>query len=299
MDKLLILVFFILMGYIIIESFKGKKILVDNSTHDKPVHLLRDILNEFSSGDKINLVGDCTVNLYTKLTAPVEMKDKFKNLLNQVFNDIYGLTHHIYKVQEINNVYEQLDSMNNSRYIVDATLNSTENYYSVKVVLDIIKLRDEIFVNYINLNNASNNNIINRYDIVYQDQGILLNTENFTKDVKSLLDNIYEKYHRVVTINSKTMDGENYPTENVLSLSNLLNNYYPATTSNKTVQNFEMKGVSGLIEQYFPDDLKTINSPQYCYNDKCIINHNSTMTEYTQPYMAPGLFFDRSSYPIN
>ena len=38
------------------------------------------------------------------------------------------------------------------------------------------------------------------------------------------------------------MDVKNYPLDNVLSLTSLLNKYYPATTSNGTIKNFKLKG---------------------------------------------------------
>ena len=39
---------------------------------------------------------------------------------------------------------------------------------------------------------SSNNNILNRYDIVFNDQGILLDQNNFTSNVSSILDTKYK-----------------------------------------------------------------------------------------------------------
>jgi len=65
---------------------------------------------------------------------------------------------------------------------------------------------------------------------------------------------------------------------------------------------------------YFPPDLTTIKSPQFCNkylngwdknsvdmrgNQSCVFDHRTTTTEFNQPINAPGLFFDRSSYPLN
>ena len=41
-------------------------------------------------------------------------------------------------------------------------------------------------VNYININNASNNNILDRYDVVYQDQGILFSHSNLSSNIRVL-----------------------------------------------------------------------------------------------------------------
>ena len=81
----------------------------------------------------------------------------------------------------------------------------------------------------------------------------------------------------------------------------MLNSYYPATTSTGTIDNFKEKGIDGLLESYFPSDLVTVESPQYCNEvtpgSDCVFRHTSNTSEFTQPYMAPGLFFDRSSFP--
>ena len=73
-----------------------------------------------------------------------------------------------------------------------------------------------------------------------------------------------------------------------------------------------MKGVNGLLEMYLPSDISAIKSPQFCNKylngwmsdgvnptgkEGCVLDHSSTATEYNQPYMAPGMFFDRSSFP--
>lgn len=305
MDKLLIIVFFVLVGYLVTNMTINKKpqdIVDDTPTHAKPQHVLHSILNNFSSGDKINLVGECSVNLYTRNTITSDQKSKFTDLIKQILHSVYGLTKQVYEVQEINNIYEQIDSKMNVRYIVDATINSINNYYSVNILVDVVIFNGEIMVNSVIPNGASNNNIVNRFDIVYQDQGILLDYNTFSKDIALLLDNQYQKQHNVVGINSNNMDGKNYPLDNVLSLTSLANMYYPAKVSNGTIDNFKLKGMDGLLEQYFPPNLNTIESPQYCdklSGQQCLFQKKATISEYTQPYMVPGLFYDRSSYPIN
>ena len=304
MDKLLIIVFFILLSYILANMVivKSKPVVVDEPTHSKPQHILHNILQNFSSGDKVNLTGDCVVNLYTRNTITVDQKLKFTDLIKQILHSVYGLTNHVYEVQELNNIYEQLDSKRNARYIIDATINSTNNFYSVKITVDVVVFNGEILVNSISMNDSSNNNIINRFDMVYQDQGILVEHDTFSENISSILDNQYRLQHNVIDINAKNMDGKNYPLDNVLSLTSLANMYYPAKVTNGTIDNFRLKGMDGLLEQYFPPRLRTVESPQYCdkyRGENCIFQHASTSTEYTQPYMAPGLFFDRSSFPIN
>ena len=315
MDRLLLVIFFILLIYLIHSGRLTTGVdppRKDNSGHVKPEHLLYDVLKQFSSGDKVYLSGICQVNLYTKYIIESPMKDKFTNLLNQVFNSVYGLTHNLFNVQELNNIYEQIDSLGNKRYIVDATLHSVSNHYTVRVILDIVILQGEIKVNYISINSASNNNIIDRYDMIYQDQGILLNHNNFTENVRSLLDTEYRKNHKLIAVDSSKLDSKNYNLDNVLSLDSLLKKYVPSTLSSESERDLKMKGVGGLLEMYLPPNISAIKSPQFCNKylngwtsdsvnitgpEGCVFDHNTTATEYNQPYNAPGMFFNRSSFP--
>tara|TARA_B100000780_G_scaffold277569_1_gene248592 strand:- start:795 stop:1772 length:978 start_codon:yes stop_codon:yes gene_type:complete len=284
----------------------------NNRGHVKPEHLLYDVLQQFSSGDKITLSGKCSVNLYSKYIIDVNTKQQFTKLLNNIFSSIYGLTHRLFQVQELNNIYEQLDSSNNKRYVVDATLNSVSNYYTARVILDIVIINNEIFVNYINVNDASNNNIIDRYDVVFQDQGILFNHNNFSSNIRALLDTEYQKNNKLISVNSASLDSKNYNLENVMSLHSVLKKYLPSTLSSESEKNLQMKGLDGQLEMYFPPTVTTAKSPQFCDkylngwtsnsvkipgSESCIFDQTNTQTEYNQPYMGPGLFFNRSSMP--
>jgi hypothetical protein len=317
MDEQPILLFFTVIGLIyyylrLNREHRPIKHGKDESGHVKPEHLLYDVLKQFSSGDKISLEGQCQVNLYSKHIINVDMKQKFTKLLNQIFSSVYGITHRLFQVQELNNIFEQVDSSNNKRYVVDATLNSVSNYYTARVILDIVVINGEVMVNYINVNNASNNNIIDRYDVVFQDQGILFNHNNFSSNIKSLLDTEYKKNNRLILLESKRLDSKNYNLENVVSLNSLLKRYLPSTLSSESEKNLRMKGLDGQLESYFPPSITTVKSPQFCNkylngwttnsvnipgDESCVFDHNNTETEYNQPYMGPGQFFNRSSYP--
>ena len=315
MDKLLLVIFFILLIYLVYDNQMTNGVsppVKDESGHVKPEHLLYDVLQQFSAGDKVSLSGKCQVNLYSKHIIETSMKNEFTNLLNQIFNSVYGLTHRLFQVQELNNIYEQVDTQGNKRYIVDATLHSVSNQYTVRVILDIVILQGEVKVNYVGINDASNNNVIDRYDIVYQDQGILLNHNNFTENMRSLLDTEYRKKHNLIAVDSSKLDSKNYDLNKVLSLDSLLKRYLPSTLSSESEKNLKMKGVDGLLEMYFPSNISAIKSPQFCNkylngwtsdgvniagDENCVFDHNTTATEYNQPYMAPGMFFNRSSFP--
>ena len=104
----------------------------------------------------------------------LNMKQKFTKLLNQIFASVYGITHRLFQVQELNNIYEQIDDRNNKRYVVDATLNAVSNYYTARVILDIVVIDGEVMINYISINNASNNNIIDAIKSLISDVRICI-----------------------------------------------------------------------------------------------------------------------------
>ena len=100
MEYLLIIIFFILVGYLIMDNFKSKPIC-DKPKHIKPKHVLNSVLSDFSRGDKISLTGKCNVRLYTRNTITVDMKGKFKKLINEIFKSVYGITEHIYNFKKL------------------------------------------------------------------------------------------------------------------------------------------------------------------------------------------------------
>jgi hypothetical protein len=303
MESIVVFIFFVVLTIMVVRTqltngLSGSHKLAPPK-HVKPENSLYDLLRQYSSGSKLYLAGQCNVNLYTKHIIPAEMKEQFRRLLNQIVTSIYNITKERFNVQEFNNIYEQTDHLGNSRYIIDATLNAVQHYYTTRVILDIVIINGEVFINFISVNNASNNNIVDRYDVVFQDQGILFNHNNFTTNIRSLLDQEYREKHTLIAFQSKYLDSKNYQFENVLSLKSLLNNYVPATLSAESESNLQMKGVLGQVDMFFPPDQQQFTSSLFCTNQDptCVFDHTSTATEYNQPYMAPGLFFDRSSYP--
>ena len=67
-------------------------------------------------------------------------------------------------------------------------------------------------------------------------QGILVEQDTFSKNISSILDNRYRlQYHNVMILIQITSYSTNYPLDNVLSLTSLVNMYYPAKASNGTM----------------------------------------------------------------
>lgn len=280
----------------------------------KPEHKLYYLLHKISNGDKINLEGDCEINLYTQYTLPAQLKSKVTNLINHVFEKLHMISSTLYFVQDVNHVYEQIDAYGNKRYISDVTLHAMQGYYSVKLIVDIVLYNNEVYVNYIHVNTSSYNNVINRYDrVTATNQAVLDYVDTFSDNIRNILDDHYSGTYKVVGVSPSSKDSD-YSIENVLSLNSLLKLYLPSTTSASTSEELKTKGLNGYIEMYLPPDISDVQSPSFCNkntnnwdtvsakldgsdksNENCVADMQQTTTEFNQPWQGPGLFYSRSS----
>ena len=90
------------------------------------------------------------------------------------------------------------------------------SHYTVKVILDVVDLNQELYINYIRVSPASNTNVVKRYDIVYQHTGILLNENNFSENVEPLLDDTYQDQDILtIAVDAGQMDSKNYKLEDL------------------------------------------------------------------------------------
>lgn len=298
MKQTILIVIVVVLFFIYFTQLDRPPVPIQSSiTNSKDLYHL---LQQVSSGDKVRLSGKCSINLYTQYTVPLSTKQMINNTLNDIFQSFQKTTGYGFRVQELGNVYEQIDSQGSKRYIVNATMYSTTNFFTARVILDIVELSGEVLVNSVQLDESSNKYLINRFDTVYQDQGVLFNQDTFQTNIGQLMDTQYRRTSNLISVNTSRLDDTQYPLQNVVSLSSILQQYYPANMSTESVDHFRTKGIEGQIEQFFPPNQATKPSPQYCdrlSGQQCLFHHGSSTTEYNQPFMGPGLFFNRSSYP--
>ena len=69
----------------------------------------------------------------------------------------------------------------NQRYIVDFFLYDVNNYYTIRIISDILVIDGDIYINYINTQNGSNPILLNNYDIKFKAHSIY-NNESY--DIK-------------------------------------------------------------------------------------------------------------------
>ena len=96
-----------------------------------------------------------------------------------------------YYLHTIENIYVMKDKDENFRIVGDAFLQDIKSFYSVRITFDFVKYNGDVYINYLDIDESSVNNIMDRYNVKWNSQGILSGYNAFNKDVVALLDNHY------------------------------------------------------------------------------------------------------------
>lgn len=260
----------------------------------KPEHRLYKILSTISSGSKINLKGKCVKYIFTKNTIHMDIKKSVLEILNKVIDNIKNISRQDYYIKTIENIYCLIGR--NQRYIVDFFLFDVANYYTIRILADIVIVDGDIYINYINTQPGSNPILLDKYDIKFNSSGILFDENMFHNNIEELLNKYYNKTSDLININNDI--NIEYTAEDlskVYSLNTMNNLYFPTTLSKLTLEDYNKKGVLGLSEKFLPSNQVTINSQQICNDDSCIHRNTSTQNRINEPYQAPGVIYERAS----
>ena len=278
----------------------------------KPEHKLLKVFSSISSGSKVKLSGTCTEFIYNKNTIEKTVNDRLVRVITTLIDTLQQVTSQEYYMKRIENVYAQVDRKGNQRYIVDFFVYDVKNYYTIRLIGDIVVIDGELFVNYLNVQSGSSPTLLNNYDVKFNTMGILFDANMFHENIANLFDNYYMNSFKLIGIS----DQGAYNSEDlndVLSLNSLRNMYFPANTSDLTVHDYESKGLSGKLEEYVPSDQHTIKSPTFCKksslswdsngvplqeNDNaqsCYENNNSSIAIMNDPWFHPRVMYERSS----
>ena len=169
----------------------------------------------------------------------------------------------------------------------------------------------EIYINYLNVQTGSNPTILNKYDVKFNDTGILFDGHMFKENIDALFDSFYKQSFRVIGVRKTDLEYTNIDLSEAVSMNSLRNMYFPSSISRDTVNELERKDLSGYVEMYLPENQIDIKSPMFCnkykldwnsygvensndLSDKdCYVNQNSTVTTFNEPWNPPGLFNDQ------
>jgi len=259
----------------------------------KPEHRLYNIFSKISSGSKIKLNGKCIKYIYNKNTIDVDVKANVLNILNKMIDTIKYISNQDYYIKNIENVYCLVGR--NKRYIVDFFLYDVKNYYTIRIIADLLMIDGVLYINYVNTQNGSNPILLNNYDVKFNSSGILFDADMFHENIEDLLNKYYSNNFNIINVdNDSSLEYTSNDLSKVYSMNTLINLYFPNTLSDTTLEDYNNKGLLSLNEKFLPANQNTINSNQICNTSECIMNNSSTQKIVNTPYNAPGVIYKRS-----
>lgn len=278
----------------------------------KPEHKLRKIFESMSSGTKVKLGGICEEMVYDKQTMPVTLSERVVHLVRKMIDGIQHISGQEYYMKGVENLYVLHDKRGNNRYIVDFFIYDIKDYYTLRLLTDIVVLDGVSYLNYLNIQKASSPTLLNKYDIKFDSSGILFGYDMFHENMSMLFDNYYLKNFKVIGVSDTTLEYSKEDLSEVMTVDSFTNGYFPSHVSNNSVKELKVKGLEGYLEMYIPENQALIKDPLFCNKYKqewdeygvpiplevppsCIRNNNATIAKINDPWFGPGIMYDRSS----
>ena len=284
-----------------------------NTGFVKPEHRLLKIFNNISTGSKIKLEGKCSQYIDNKNTITKDLNDKLLLLLKDAIHSINILSNNEYYIKKIENVYSAIDRKSNQRYIIDFFIYDIKNYYTIRLVADIVVVDNDIYINYLNIQSGSNSALLDKYNVKYNSTGILFNADMFHNNLIDIFDSYYKSNFHVVGVNDTNLEYSLEDLTNVYTLNSLKNIYLPSNLSHDDIIDLNKKDLDGYLEMYLPENQNQINSRTFCNkyklewdkygipnedntkDENCYVNNNQTVQEINEPWFGPGVILERIS----
>jgi hypothetical protein len=261
-----------------IKEDNQKRRVKDNFEFKDPEHSLLYTLNNIDLSEKVTL-GDIKDQWsVTKDTIDANLNQKIVRFIMDTIDTLGLFMKKDYYLHTIENIYVMKDTADNFRLVGDAFLQDIKSFYSVRITFDFLKFDDIVYINYVDVDESSVNNIMDRYNVKWNSQGILSGYNAFNKDIVQLLDNHYKSNSNVISLNKDTRDS---------ALEKTLRIVQVPSQPNKPSIEFPMFCKKNTNRWgYEGSSLPTIQ--------KCMF-HNPYYAIYpNQPYFAPGITTQRS-----
>tara|TARA_B100001287_G_C22679940_1_gene529782 strand:- start:489 stop:1532 length:1044 start_codon:yes stop_codon:yes gene_type:complete len=277
----------------------------------KPEHRLLKILGDVSSGNKIKLTGKCTKFIYNKNTIYKELNDKLIKVLKEIIGSIQQISNDDFYIKTIENVYLIIDSKKNQRYFIDFFIYDVKNYYTIRLISDIVIVDNEIYINYLNVNTGGNNALLSKYDVKFRSAGILFDADMFHEDILKIFDNYYNENYKVIGISDTSLEYNTEDITGVFNMNSLKQLYFPSSMEPSEIIQYKSKGLSSYLEMFLPYDQEQKKSSLYGKKEEVVwdkfgipINKSDSDNyvfnehinfEVNQPWQGPGVLYDRVS----
>ena len=262
------------------EVSKANQRLRRKDTHSftSPHHSLLVTLNNIEISEKVTIKNVQEKWSLNKHTIDEDLRKQITSFISKTIDTLGVFKKHDYYIHTIENIYVIKDSDGNFRIVGDTFIQDIRNFYSVRLTFDFVSLGDDVYINYLDIDESSINNLLDRYNVRWKSQGILNDLNSFNMDVMALLDNNYKSNTKLLSVSSDTRDEE-------LNRTTRLVHFY----SSPDTPSVEFPIFCDTVENewdYQGNSFKTTN--------RCVL-HNPYTTPYpNDPYFAPGVVTKRT-----
>tara|TARA_B110001469_G_C9646187_1_gene326723 strand:+ start:425 stop:1426 length:1002 start_codon:yes stop_codon:yes gene_type:complete len=300
MNKIVIIILFIIIIFFLLTKKKNtQQVFIENEIiedsipnslqsnfvkpNNKIYHLFNKASKEISNKNKISLSGNSIESMYTKATIQEDLLTYSKILISSIIKKTVKLTNNIdYYVKEIVELYQQVDTNGNQRYIVKCFIFDIKNFYEIKILLDFLVIQDDMYINYVGEDLSSNLNIINKYDYKLSNTGYLTNRNNIKDNIKSIVESYYRQYYNIIGYDASSFEYSHYisklDTVYKYNIKDLVKNYLPPDIPTLYDERFGEKN----SEKWDENGIKLLK------NENVMINNNSTNLQPNIPLDFPG-----------
>jgi hypothetical protein len=279
MDIIVILVIVLLILFL---TYKNVVDVNDpkNNSFVEPQHRLITLLRNISRADKVILKDVNEKWSLNRNVIDTELNQKITKVIENTLNSIQSISQEKFHIKSIENVYLMKDKFGDFRLIINSFIHDVKNFYTIKLVMDITSINETIYINYIDIDETALNNILNKYDIRWQSQGILSKYNMFDEDTVHLLNDHYRKNYNMIELNRESFTID---TSNTFTMDQLTSMYLPADTPNTNSPVFCEKNK-------FEWDSKSI---PISTDNKCVMHNSSKQPYPNEPYDVPGVVTQR------
>ena len=233
--------------------------------------------NEVYIDTKIILSGNNIKNVYTKATIQPNLKSVLLYYLKKIISKIINITS--FNLNDIERVYEEIDSNNNRRYVIIFFIYNLNYFNSNKLLIDFVINFDNEFIYLNNLKDFYNSypNIINNYDDIIFNRAYLKNI-TFEDDLDEILKEEYLKNYKYAYLNNTSLDFTNIYLNQHKLLKDLSTIFLPNTQVRLTENIFCDKYTNGTWDK---------NGNLIKNNQECILHNSSTTKNIDVPDKYP------------
>ena len=272
-----------------------------------PSYSIQKALKSYSNYNKVVLKGQCKLDYYSNDILTEEQRVIIQNVVKYILQDVSNISSEnnkdfninnngIYNFKEINRVLLETNLLG-KRYIVDTFIYDIKHFHSVRILLDFVIIRDDVYLNNIQLYGGSNNNVINRFDSISgAGVGILYSTDQFQENWITMMNKSYAGY-KLYGVDGSTLESSNLdPVNNNLHKLNINSHgklILPTYIDNdKTVKPYSDEF---CVKQKVNWDWTSANIP-INVPPNCSLHNSATIAQANIPYYTPSIFDETQIY---